>query len=158
MKWDNNKHEWRLLEDAKPGEKIFYPIAPNGEERRWKWGFETVATNLSEFSIRKDQAGKDAVFMKSRFNDEGTMPLSVWDKKEYSSTEYGTNLLKNLFGEIEVFSFPKSLYAVVDSLKVLNNRKYVLDYFAGSGTTVPCVSAVRFGILHIKLFTPEKII
>ena len=143
MEWNEDKNEWELQESPNADEQVFYPIAPNGEERRWKWGAETVAENLSEFSIRKDQTGQDAVFMKSRINGEGTMPLSVWDKKTYSSTEYGTNLLKDIFGEVEVFSFPKSLYAVMDSLRVIKVSNLVLDYFGGSGTTAHAVIALN---------------
>ena len=139
MEWDEVKQEWALSESPNEDEQVFYPITPEGEERRWKWGSETVAVNLSEFSVRKDQSGQNAIFLKSRINEDGTMPLSVWDKKEYSSTEYGTNLLKELFGEVEVFSFPKSVYAVIDSLRVIKADNIVLDFFGGSGTTAHAV-------------------
>ncbi len=49
--------------------------------------------------------------------------MTWWDKKEYSSTAYGTNLLKDIFAELQIFSYPKSLYAVMDSLRVMNNKK-----------------------------------
>jgi len=67
------------------------------------------------------------------------LPQTWWDKSQYSAAEYGTNLLADLFGETHSFSFPKSLYAVMDSLRVANLRTRLsgvaLDYFAGSGTT-----------------------
>ena len=143
IEWDECDQEWKVLEKPGKDEHVFFPVSPNGEERRWKWGHETVSENLDEFTIRKDQSGEDAVFLKSRINDEGMMPLSVWDKKEYSSTEYGTNLLKDYFGKVEVFSFPKSVNAVVDSLKVVNAKGRVLDYFGGSGTTAHAVIALN---------------
>jgi adenine-specific DNA-methyltransferase len=76
-------------------------------------------------------------YKKARLNLEGTLPLTVWDKKEYSSTEYGTNYLKRLFGASEMFSFPKSIHAVEDSLRVCqaDADAIVMDYFGGSGTT-----------------------
>ena len=48
--------------------------------------------------------------------------------------------MKKIFGESEIFSFPKSLFAVVDCLKVSNFEDgFVLDYFGGSGTTAHSV-------------------
>ena len=138
MEWNEQSQSWNVSEELKEKDRVFYPIAPNGEERRWKWGHESFSQNTSEFTVRKDQTGNDAVFMKSRIND-GTMPLSVWESKMYSSTEYGTNLLKHLFGVTEVFSFPKSLFAVEDCLRVIKGDSTILDYFAGSGTTAHAV-------------------
>jgi len=75
--------------------------------------------------------------MKSRMNEEGMLPVTWWDDKEYSATEYGTNLLANVFGRITDFSFPKALKLVVDCLRSASVERdsIVLDYFAGSGTT-----------------------
>jgi adenine-specific DNA-methyltransferase len=135
--WNERSNSWDLITIPKSDEKVIYPITPNGEEKTWKWGIETARENLEEFAVKKDQTGELGVYRKARLNMEGTLPLTVWDKKEYSSTEYGTNLLKRIFGESEKFSFPKSIHAVVDSLKVCNvdKRSIILDYFAGSGTT-----------------------
>jgi adenine-specific DNA-methyltransferase len=68
--------------------------------------------------------------------EEGTLPLTWWDKKEYSATEYGTNFLARIIGNVSAFSFPKSLHATKDSLQVANveSRGLCLDFFAGSGT------------------------
>jgi adenine-specific DNA-methyltransferase len=70
-------------------------------------------------------------------NDEGMLPLTWWDKKEYSSTAYGTNILVKITGSTESFSYPKSFYSLFDTLKVMGLKSTMtcLDYFAGSGTT-----------------------
>ena len=50
----------------------------------------------------------------------------------------GTHLLVSLLGQRDLFSFPKSLYAVKDCLAVaIGNRPnaLIVDFFAGSGTT-----------------------
>ena len=79
--------------------------------------------------------------MKARMNEEGMLPVTWWDEKEYSATEYGTNLLTNIFGKITDFSFPKALKLVVDCLRCSNTEQasIVLDFFAGSGTTAHAV-------------------
>ena len=60
----------------------------------------------------------------------------MWDKPEYSASTFGANLLADIIGK-GVFSYPKSIYAVRDSLKISSSTNcfYVLDFFAGSGTT-----------------------
>lgn len=137
LAWNEKKNAWDLLETPTLDERVIYPVTPAGEEKTWKWGIETAKANPDEFCVRADQTGELGVYRKARLNDAGTLPLTVWDRKEYSSTEYGTNLLKRIFGESEMFSFPKSIHAVVDSIRVSNAGRdsTVLDYFAGSGTT-----------------------
>jgi adenine-specific DNA-methyltransferase len=67
------------------------------------------------------------------------LPQTLWEKSEYSAAEYGTNLLADIFGETHRFTFPKSVYAVSDCLRVANLRfestGSAPDFFAGSGTT-----------------------
>jgi len=137
--WDEDKRDWVLLEKPANGEEIIYPVDENGRERRWKWGLDRVRDNLEEFTVKKDKGGNNALYVKARMNTKGVLPLTWWDDKKYSATAYGTNLVKDLFGgELQVFSYPKSLHAVEDSLRVLSKKKnaIILDVFAGSGTTL----------------------
>ena len=138
LKWNEEKNEWTALEEPNSNETIAYPIDDNGKERRWKWGLDRIRKSPDEFCVRKDRTGKIAVYVKARMQNECVLPLTWWDKKEYSATAYGTNLLKEIFGELQIFSYPKSIHAVRDSLKVLTNKKnaIILDIFAGSGTTL----------------------
>lgn len=136
MTWDDGNKDWILNESPKEHEKIVYPVDGKGDEKTWKWGIDTAREKPNEFTVRRDQAGELGVYKTSRINTEGTLPITSWDKNTYSATEYGTNLLKKIFGESERFSFPKSLEAVVDSLRVskLEDGDTAMDYFAGSGT------------------------
>ncbi len=135
--WNNEANEWELDEEPLSHETILYPVAPDGSEKTWKWGLDTSKAAIEEFCVKRDQTGALGVYRKARLNDQGTLPLTVWDKSEHSSTEYGTNLLRQIFGESEKFSFPKSVHATVDSLRVskASASAHVMDYFAGSGTT-----------------------
>lgn len=49
--------------------------------------------------------------------DSGTM-RSVWQNAKYDSSEYGTKLIENLI-EGAGFTFPKSIWAVYDALRVM---------------------------------------
>jgi adenine-specific DNA-methyltransferase len=64
---------------------------------------------------------------------------NVWIDKKYQSEFNGHNLLKELIGENK-FSYPKSLYAVLDIIKIMTaSDDIILDFFGGSGTTAHAV-------------------
>ncbi|MDB0602684.1 site-specific DNA-methyltransferase [Tenacibaculum maritimum] len=68
---------------------------------------------------------------------------NVWVDKKYQSEFNGTNLLKKLIGKND-FSYPKSLYAVIDIIKITTKPgDLVLDFFGGSGTTAHAVLEVN---------------
>ena len=64
---------------------------------------------------------------------------TVWHRQNHDAGNYGSMLLRNILGEGGLFSFPKSLYSVVESLRAALADKpngLVVDFFAGSGTTL----------------------
>lgn len=68
-------------------------------------------------------------------------PTSVWYQQSHFARDYGTQLLSKLV-EGRPFPFPKSLYAVEDTLRFFVGQKpdsVVVDFFAGSGTTAHAV-------------------
>lgn len=72
-------------------------------------------------------------------------PKTVWNRKSHDATEWGTRLLKPMFVNTR-FSYPKSLYAVQDTLRFfIKNKKnaLVIDFFAGSGTTLHAVNLLN---------------
>jgi len=87
----------------------------------------------------KDQEGA----LELEFADSvGTRsPATVWNMVSHSASEYGAGLLKVLLPGRR-FPYPKSTYAVEDSLRFFLKKKpnaIVLDFFAGSGTTCHAV-------------------
>jgi adenine-specific DNA-methyltransferase len=90
-----------------------------------------------------------AVKIKERDPDTGEVSLeyvsgeqrqikTVWHRSAHDSGNYGSTMLRVLLGEGGVFAFPKSLYAVRDSLRIVASKRpnaLILDFFAGSGTT-----------------------
>jgi adenine-specific DNA-methyltransferase len=68
-------------------------------------------------------------------------PTTVWARDSHNAQSHGSDLLRSLVPGRE-FPFPKSLYAVEDCLRICageNKQAIVLDFFAGSGTTVHAV-------------------
>ena len=139
MEWDNDKRDWTIQETPQPDETVLLPIDDKGRERIWDFGAEKTNKNLEHLQVRPDAKGELAVYRKWRINSEGLLPQTIWDSSKMSAAAYGTNLLASMFGETHRFSFPKSLYAVCDCLRVTGfikeDNRIVLDYYGGSGTT-----------------------
>lgn len=79
--------------------------------------------------------------MKDRIKD-GRKPKTIWTDSKYDASANGTMLLKNIFSGEKLFSYPKSLYTVKDTIDIITERggeDIVLDFFAGSGTTAHAV-------------------
>ena len=86
------------------------------------------------------------------------LPLTWWEKKQYSSTEYGTNLLTNILGA-DLFISPKSVFLVEDCLKVgaIGEGEICLDFFGGSGTTAhACLNLNRNEGKKVKYILVEQ--
>lgn len=140
LQWNDSLKEYTVLEKENEDEFVSYPIDENGRARRWKWGLERAISNSEEMCVRLDRDKTPAVYIKSRMKDEGMLPLTVWDDKLHSSTEYGTNYLTGLMGK-KYFDYPKSIYAVIDCLRIGhdNSDAIFLDFFSGSATTAEAV-------------------
>ena len=108
------------------------PITSQGEFT-WKnipSSFEEL--NINGYFKAEKENGKIVIYHKYR---EQQVFKNFWSQKKYQSEFNGTNLLKSILGE-SLFSFPKSIYAVLDSIKIVSSKNsLILDYFAGSGTT-----------------------
>ncbi|AEM72971.1 site-specific DNA-methyltransferase [Caldicellulosiruptor acetigenus] len=74
---------------------------------------------------------------------EGIVPLTIWDDVPYSAE--GIKELKDMFVEVlgdqPIFSNPKPTEIVKKIIYISSNNKYgyVMDFFAGSGTTAHAV-------------------
>ena len=113
-----------------------FPIN-NGREFTWKTKPETFEKrNVGDYFVAAEHHGKITILHKYR---EQQVIKNLWMDKKYFPEFQGTNLLKNLLGK-NLFSYPKSLYAVLDTLKIMTgNDDIILDFFAGSGTTAHAV-------------------
>ena len=135
MQYSEVKQEFIINDSLKDKEIEILPIKEDGSDGCWYFGVERALKEVDDFKA-EFRDGVYTIYVKYRAT-EGLSPFSFWDDAKYSATEHGTNMIKNIFGNVEVFSYPKSLYAVEDCLRVLKAQKdeCVIDYFAGSGTT-----------------------
>lgn len=72
---------------------------------------------------------------------KSSRPTTFWNEKSHEAGAYGTSILRS-FIPGRKFPFPKSLYAVEDTLRFFvssNPNAIILDFFSGSGTTAHAV-------------------
>lgn len=113
------------------------PIDNDGNKRIWRRNQEGIeALYKSNDLIVDNIKGKWQISFRFRGGLNGQMPKSIWYEPQFSASEYGTRVLNELIGR-EKFQYPKSVEAVMYSIRCMSSRKdcVVLDFFAGSGTT-----------------------
>ncbi len=118
------------------GVSYVYPIDKSGVERKWRYARQSVESIAKMLRTRKTDYGYEIELGK-------TFGLwkTVWTDKRYDANEYGTGLVGDLVPN-SPFTFPKSLWAVYDSLLAATGEDpdaIVMDFFAGSGTTAHAV-------------------
>jgi len=118
-----------------------WPIDDEGNHRCWRFVPETMQQLVDERRV-----------VVGRFNRaRQTWTLNIWERKpsdkkvktvwwnsRHDAGTHGTTLLHNILGRRDAFPFPKSLYAVRDTLATVCGKRpdaLIVDFFAGSGTT-----------------------
>ncbi len=136
MEFSENIKKWNIIEQPLDNEIEIYPIDENGFQKVWKFGEERTRDNTEGFLV-KEILNEFKVYRKKYLNNEGSLPRTWWEDPKFSARDRGTRDIRNLFGKSTAFDFPKSVYAVSDSIRISlpKNEGYILDYFAGSGTT-----------------------
>lgn len=72
-------------------------------------------------------------------------PVTVWNQRSHNAGAGGSNVLRALIPG-HAFAFPKSVYAVLDTIRFVVAKKpnaLVVDFFAGSGTTLHAVNLLN---------------
>ncbi|WP_348981825.1 site-specific DNA-methyltransferase [Brachybacterium epidermidis] len=156
---------------APPGTVAVWPIRQNGTEGRWRLQPSTARRVMEDGGLRigavkgertpiyylsegEREKIKNGLYQVLGRGDDGSVitstlesserwliPGTQWRVGSHDSTQYGSRLLAKLLPDRK-FPFPKSLYAVEDSLRFFLANKpqaVVLDFFSGSGTTAHAV-------------------
>lgn len=156
---------------GKPGLVPVWPIGVDGSEKRWQLAPETLRGLISEGMARVGQydakndrwsihylnrgqrqriergdvkvAGRDENGVLQLEQDVQPLRagMTVWNRPSHNAGYYGSGVLSALVPQRK-FPFPKSLYAVEDTLRFAVGDKpdaIILDFFGGSGTTTHAV-------------------
>ena len=126
---------------------VLEPIDDKGVERVWRWNSSTFNKKKDKYIEVKKIKGEFSLQVKERKDDnKGEKPKTVWNDPKYSAVN-GTARLKNIFSEQndKIFDFPKSPFLMQDVLKIssLGKKDFVVDFFAGSGTTLDALMALN---------------
>lgn len=101
---------------------------------------ESGAIQIVEFDVVKNVVNVEYAEARER------QIKTVWHRSSHDAGAYGADILKAIFGETGRFSFPKSLYAVRDSISAIildRPNALIVDFFAGSGTTLNAVNLMN---------------
>jgi len=120
-----------------------YPYQPSsGEKGTWRWGREKAERELDALVARSVRRGGELVwdiyqkdYVSSGAAQRRTKARSLWDEKEMNYQNAAAEL-KKLFGKA-VFTYAKPVYLVHRCMEMVGfeDGDWVLDFFAGSGTT-----------------------
>lgn len=125
------------------------PKRPTGELSRWTWGkekFEAEKMYLYGKIVNegREDEGWD-VFRKDYIDDEdgnekSTKLKTIWVEKEINY-QNAKNEIKELFGNSEVFDFPKPTYIVehLASIFYFDKKDIIMDFFSGSSSSAQAV-------------------
>lgn len=123
------------------------PVDTSGLRRVWRWSDreKILRAGAAGDFVLKAEKTHAYVQLKDRIKG-GRKPKTIWFDPKYDSSSHGTNLLKSMFGERNVFGFPKSVYSTEDSLHSIvgeDEQSIVLDLFGGSATTGHAVTLLN---------------
>lgn len=157
------------------GQIAIWPMTVNGREARWRTGTEVANRRLEKGLLRLGRTSKKENGWSVLTVNEGTekriengeiiiesrdktgaanlverhggslrAPKTVWNKISHNAGWHGSKLLAKIILDRK-FPYPKSLYAVADTLKIVTQKKdaLIVDFFAGSGTTLHAVNLLN---------------
>lgn len=151
------------------------PIRDDGSEGRWQWSVATLKEGVrtgrvkvggnqkrgftvyrlakaeyqkvldGEFTVTGRGVNNEILVDNIDTNQVLAVPGDIWKISSHDSTQYGSRLLGNIL-KGKKFTFPKSIYAVMDCLYMITANKtnaLIVDFFAGSGTTLHAVNLLN---------------
>lgn len=147
------------------------PQRPSGELGRWTWGKDKFQTEQKTVIAKKvNRDGKTEswdIFRKDYIDSEDgeektTKIKSIWIEKE-TNYQNAKNEIKSLFGNSEVFDYPKPTYIVQRLASMMNfdENDIIMDFFSGSATTAHATIQMNINdktnVSYILIQLPEKV-
>lgn len=121
-----------------PDHKNIYPIAPDGNDGRWRVGKKRMEMLIKNNLIYWQKRDEKWIPYEKIYFSEGEVK-KIKERSilyDIATTADGTNELKDIFGKKDVFENPKSTDLIKFLLEHTANKDgLILDFMAGSGTT-----------------------
>jgi adenine-specific DNA-methyltransferase len=107
------------------------PLQPNAT---WRWGKETVKQKYDELVFEADN-----IYTKNYERQDGAKPRNLLIEERFGRTRTGKTELYSIIGAND-FTAPKPSRLIAYLIKLFpNTNARILDFFAGSGTTLQAV-------------------
>jgi len=130
--------------DELPNTIKILPIDSNGKHRVWRKTPTSFLKHLKvgEMQVVENSDGNFKVQIIDKIKS-GLRPKSVWTGAKYDASSHGSKLIKAMFND-PPFSYPKSVFATMDSLHlIIDEADTVIDIFGGSGTTAHAIQLLN---------------
>ncbi len=145
-----------------PDGTLAYPIAPDGNDGRWRIGKvkmnELVQNDLIYWEKKNDLW---IPYEKEYFTNQSKIIKQRSILYDVANTGDGTDCLTELFGIKDIFENPKPFEIIIKLLKpVTSKNDIILDFFSGSATMAHAVMKLNaedgFNRKYICVQLPEK--
>lgn len=120
-------------------------VTPSGNiieppEKGWRWSKETLQKKIEDKEIIFN-ADETNIIHKLYLDDlEGKVPENLWFGERVGTTRTATAVLKGIFGGVAPFETPKPIELIEQIISISTDEDdYILDSFAGSGSTAHAV-------------------
>jgi adenine-specific DNA-methyltransferase len=138
---------WRLSAETARGllEKGYFKVNIRKNGYSFSYLLDGVIKDIESGKVEIDGRDSQGCIIGHYQDGKEIIPATQWSKLTHDASQYGAVLLRSLLGETS-FPYPKSLYAVRDCLDYfVRNKKnaLVVDFFAGSGTTLHAVNLLN---------------
>ena len=113
------------------------PIRADGSDGRWRWSREKVEEEKNRLEFVKTKKGW-SVNTRLYADNMSDIPVeTLWYNKDVESNRQAIATIKQIFGSEKTFTNPKPVKLIQRIIQITgNNSSVVLDFFAGSGTTL----------------------
>lgn len=121
------------------------------DEKRNTWGISYISEpnqkliENGDIKIINHDKIKNVVEIEYATENNRTIK-TVWHRSRHDAGAYGTDFINNILHSVGKFSFPKSIYSTKDAISAVsseNKAALILDFFAGSGTTLNAVNLLN---------------
>ncbi len=143
-----------------------FPIAPDGNDGRWRVGKERMAELKSSDLIYWERKGDNWVpYEKEYFDNQVRIIKKRSILYDVANTGDGSNVLTDTFGRKDVFENPKPVELLKEFIESsATDTDIILDFFSGSATTAHAVMQLnaedggkrQFIMVQLPEVTDEK--
>ena len=114
-----------------------YPKRADGSDGRWRWTQQKVENEFAKLEFLNTKNGW-SVNTRLYADDISDVPVeTIWYNKDVEGNRQAIATIKNIFGSEKTFTNPKPIKLLKRIISIVGNvSSTILDFFAGSGTTL----------------------